>query len=84
MYYLYILKSLKDGEHYIGITDNVSKRVAEHNSGKTKSTKNRRPFILIYKEEHKSRITARERERYLKSYSGAKEKKELIEKYTKD
>jgi putative endonuclease len=70
MYYVYILKSLKDGFKYTGITDNIVRRLNDHNSGKNKSTKNRRPFVLIYKEETINRIEARKREAYLKSGIG--------------
>ena len=82
-YYLYIIKSLKDNNYYIGITTDPNKRIKEHNSGKNKSTKNRKPFILIYKEKFKNRILAREREKYLKSYSGVREKRKIIKKFDK-
>ncbi|MDO8452001.1 MAG: GIY-YIG nuclease family protein [bacterium] len=48
MYYLYVLRSLKDNKLYIGVTENIVRRVSEHNAGKNKSTRFRRPFILIY------------------------------------
>jgi putative endonuclease len=78
-YYLYILKSLKDNNHYTGISSNIEKRLLQHNSGKTRSTKNRKPFILIYKEKFPSRLEARKREIFLKSYHGSKEKMEILE-----
>ena len=46
------------------------KRIAEHNSGKTKSTKGYIPWELFFFEKHKTRKDAREREKYLKSGSG--------------
>jgi putative endonuclease len=79
-YYLYILKSLRDGKHYTGISSNVASRLAQHNSGKAKSTSHRRPFILIYTEKFNSRLDARDREKYLKSYRGSKEKLKILEK----
>ena len=79
-FYLYILKSLKDNNYYVGITSNIDKRLKQHNSGKTISTKHRRPFILIYSEKHASRTLAREREKFLKSYKGVAEKRKIIEK----
>ncbi|MDD5396434.1 MAG: GIY-YIG nuclease family protein [Candidatus Moranbacteria bacterium] len=78
-YYFYILKSLKDKKHYTGISKDPSNRLKQHNSGKTTSTKSRRPFVLIYKEKYPSRIEARNREKYLKSYMGSKEKMEILE-----
>lgn len=79
MCHLYILKSLKDKKYYVGITSNFSKRLEYHNNGYVKSTKNRRPFSLIYSEEYASMSEARIREKYLKSYKGSKEKLTIIE-----
>lgn len=47
-YYVYVLESQKDGNLYIGVTDNIDRRVQQHNLGKSKSTRPRRPFKLIY------------------------------------
>lgn len=77
--YLYILESLKDGNHYVGISYDVKARFSYHNAGKVRSTKGRVPFKLIYTEMHSDRISAREREKFLKSYRGAKEKLTIIE-----
>jgi putative endonuclease len=66
-YYLYVLKSLKDEKLYIGVTSNVTRRLQEHNSGKNKSTKPRRPFILVYKEEFCDRHAAYKYEWYVKN-----------------
>jgi len=72
MYFVYVLKSKKDGKLYTGITNDIKRRIKEHNKGvvSTPSTKNRGPFELIYFEKLKSRINAREREKYLKSGAG--------------
>jgi len=67
MYFLYILKSLKDSGYYIGITDKIEKRLKEHNSGKTKSIKSRIPFILIYTEAYLNKTEARKKEIILKT-----------------
>lgn len=71
MFYLYILKSKKDCEKYIGSTNDLRKRLALHNSGKIYSTKLRRPFELIYYEAYKSEKDARKREQNLKLRSRA-------------
>jgi putative endonuclease len=47
MFCVYVLKSEKDGGMYIGKTNDLKRRLAEHNSGQTQSTKSRRPFILL-------------------------------------
>ncbi|MCW1949266.1 MAG: GIY-YIG nuclease family protein [Candidatus Shapirobacteria bacterium] len=79
---LYILKSENFDRYYVGISANAQKRITEHNLGKTKSTKAHRPWKLIYTEQYPDYRLAREREKYLKSYSGAGEKKKIIDKYS--
>jgi len=70
MFYVYILQSRKDEQFYIGFTKNLKKRIKDHNTGGTKSTKPRRPLKLIYYEAHKSEKDARRRERYFKTDKG--------------
>jgi len=79
MYFVYILRSKKDNKHYTGITNNLERRLKEHNHGKnsTLSTKNRGPFELIYYEIVKNRMVAREREKYFKSGVGRRYLKNL-------
>ena len=81
MFYLYILKSKRDGNFYIGSTNNLKKRYIEHNSGKVFSTKLRRPLELIYYEAYKIEKDARKRESNLKLRSRAftQLKKRIIE-----
>ena len=64
--YTYVLKSLKDNKLYIGSTTDLDRRVDEHNSGKNKSTKYRRPFILVYSERFDTITEARFREKVFK------------------
>ncbi|MBI5872865.1 MAG: GIY-YIG nuclease family protein [Candidatus Omnitrophica bacterium] len=52
MYYVYVLLSLKDKKFYIGFSEDVKKRLADHNAGRNTSTKPRRPLKLIYYEAH--------------------------------
>ena len=78
MYNLYILQSLKDLGYYIGITDDVDKRIKEHNQGKTKSIKNRIPFVLKYLEKYNIKTEARKREILLKK--NYQIRKELLSK----
>ena len=79
MCYLYILKSLKDRKYYVGITSNLNARLEYHNKGMVKSTRNRKPFDIIYNEKHVTMSEARKREKYLKSYKGSGEKLKIIE-----
>ena len=78
MYTVYVLKSLRDGKQYTGYSSDVNRRILEHNSGKTESTRRRRPFELIYTEEYQSEEEAKERERFLKSGKGREELKKLL------
>ena len=48
MFYFYVLYSLKDDKLYKGSSSNLLNRLKQHNAGRTKSTKHRRPLILLY------------------------------------
>jgi len=62
MYFVYILQSLKDLGYYIGQTEDLDDRIKKHNKGLVKSTRSRKPFILIKKEFFNTRGEARKRE----------------------
>jgi len=66
-YYIYILKSRKDGNLYIGQTGNLDKRLNAHYSGKVNSTRHRLPLELVYREKFVNRSQAIRREKELKS-----------------
>ena len=70
MWYVYILKSQIDQCLYIGSTNNIKRRLFEHNSGKVDSTKSRIPFLLEAYIAVKNKEKAIEVERYLKTGSG--------------
>ncbi|MGB0403942.1 MAG: GIY-YIG nuclease family protein [Salibacteraceae bacterium] len=72
MFFLYVLKSKNKKFRYVGISSNVERRFAEHNSGKSNSTRGFKPFDLIHVEKFQSRIEARTREKFLKSGQGRK------------
>ena len=78
MIYVYIIKSLKDNGYYVGISDNLEKRLKRHNKGNVRSTKSRRPFILVKSELYDNYSLARQREKEIKSYKGGVQFKELI------
>ena len=69
-YYVYILKSGKDGNNYVVYTNNLRERLALHNAGKVLSTKNRLPIELIYFEGCLNQQDATHREKYLKTHYG--------------
>ncbi len=74
MFYVYVIISLVDFSTYIGSTEDIQKRLKEHNQGKTKSIKHRIPFKLIYYEAYETKTQARKREIELKKNSWEKEK----------
>jgi predicted GIY-YIG superfamily endonuclease len=70
MWYVYILKSLKDNELYIGSTNNIQRRLNEHNSAMVDSTKSRIPLRLKAYIAVKDKAKAIELEQYFKTGSG--------------
>ena len=78
MYYLYILKSNKDGKYYIGSTSDIERRLIEHNSGRSRYTKNKGPFELAHKETYNTNSEAKKREFYLKSLKSRKAIEKII------
>ena len=66
MYNTYIIQSEKNNSYYVGQTDNLEKRLAEHNRGKNKYTKNKIPWRLVYKESFETRGEAMKRENEIK------------------
>lgn len=71
MFYVYVIKSKKDGELYIGFTNNLKRRLLEHNNSENSSTKSRIPFELVYFEAYKVEEEARDREHNLKLRANA-------------
>ena len=71
-FYTYVLVSLKDLRFYIGYTNDLRRRLEEHNSGKSFATKPRRPLQLLYYEACPNKDDAENREVYLKSTIGRK------------
>ena len=77
-FYVYIIKSEKDGKFYTGYTSNLESRIKAHNIGLVRSTKHRRPFHLVKFETFETRREAMWREWQLKSKDvGSKEKAKL-------
>ena len=72
MFYLYVLKSIIDKKYYIGSTNNIERRLEEHNRGQTKSTKFRKPFLLVLKEEYTTIEEVKYIEKKLKSFKNKK------------
>lgn len=80
-YYIYVLKSKKDGEFYTGYTIDLKNRLNQHNTGEVRSTKNRLPMELIYFEGCLNQQDATHREKYLKTSWGKRYIKNRIKNY---
>lgn len=81
-WYTYIL-TCKDGSYYVGIANNLERRVALHNSGRgSKYLLSKLPVALIHSEELPDKSSARIREIQLKGWTGQKKKK-LIKGFLK-
>ena len=69
-WYVYVLRSSKDNNFYIGSTGNLKRRLLEHQNGKNISTSKRLPVELFYFEGHRSKDDAIRREKYFKTTKG--------------
>ncbi len=78
MYYIYAIRSLVRNYLYVGMTNDLERRIKEHNNGENRSAKAYKPFELIYKETFNSRLEARKREKYFKSGVGKEFLKSLM------
>jgi len=78
MFYVYVLKSEKNGDIYIGYTKDLKERLKTHNQGKVKSTKGLRNWVLIYYEGYRSKSDAIRREKQLKQHKPKTDLKEQI------
>jgi putative endonuclease len=81
MYFVYAIKSAVKNYIYVGLTNDLSRRISQHNAGSTRTTRAYRPFTLLHFEELPDRPAACQREKYLKSGVGKeflKLKRDLI------
>jgi putative endonuclease len=69
-FYIYVLRSEKDKNFYVGYSNDLKSRFEQHCKGQVSSTKDRRPFELIYSEACLDKRDAMHREKYLKTYHG--------------
>lgn len=77
-YIVYILYSRKGHRLYVGCTSNIDKRLKRHQNGYVGTTADRRPLDLIHTEPFESKADAFNRERFLKSLWGSREKKNIL------
>jgi len=70
MYFTYAIRSVIRNYTYVGLSNDIKRRFNQHNKGYNRTTKPYRPFVIIYTKEFKTRVEAREHEKYLKSSKG--------------
>lgn len=71
MHFVYILESEKDSQHwYVGVTDNVERRLHEHNEGNSAHSNKYKPWRIKNYIAFEGRQKAELFERYIKSHSG--------------
>lgn len=78
---VYILKSKVDDGFYVGYTENIKRRLKEHNSGLNQSTKSKKPWKLIFFEGYLDKKDAQRREKYLKTSQGMRLLKRMLKEY---
>ncbi len=82
-FFVYVLRSQKDGKFYIGLSDAVERRYLQHQMGMNTSTYCRRPFTLVHYEAFISKRDAERRERYFKTAKGKTTLKQMLRNYLK-
>ncbi len=80
-HYVYVLESLKNKELYIGFSDDLHRRLQEHNRGLNFSTKPYIPWQLIHYEAYLNKDDAERRENYLKTNQGSRLLKRMLKEY---
>ncbi len=80
-HYVYLLQSLKNKGLYIGVTDDLRKRLRAHNEGLNFPTKPHRPWQLIHYEAYRNMKDAERREKYLKTNQGSRLLTRMLKEY---
>lgn len=81
MFTVYIIQSVKTHGYYVGCSSNLYQRIEKHNHGANKFTRNKSPWILVYKEILPTKHLALIRERQIKNYKGGRAFKKLLLNY---
>ncbi len=85
--FVYILRSLRTNKFYIGSTNDLNRRLIQHQSGESKYTKDTGPYKLEFSQEYENLLEARKVERWLKAQKSAKllvtiiENKKIMKKF---
>jgi putative endonuclease len=80
-YYVYVLRSLRDGHWYVGFTHDLRSRLRLQSSGAVKSTSPRRPVELIFYEAYRNEYDAKRRESHFKTSKGKNSLQVMLGEY---
>jgi len=78
-YHVYILQSEVDDCYYVGSTQDIEARLVRHNQGRSKYTRGKRPWKLVFRESHPDRSSAIKREKQIKSRKSRKYIRGLVQ-----
>ena len=78
MYYVYILLNETKTRTDTGVTDDVDKRLTDHNAGRVKSSSPYRPYKIVHLESFKTMSEARQKEKFYKSTIGRRKLKKMV------
>ncbi|MFH1608867.1 MAG: GIY-YIG nuclease family protein [Patescibacteria group bacterium] len=78
MWYVYILKSVQGNKYYIGCSNNIERRLLEHNKGYNTATVKDKPWKVVYCEKFNNQKEAYLREKKIKSYKSGNAFKKLL------
>jgi len=81
MYYVYVLRSERDGNLYVGYSSDLQKRLELHATGRVLSTEHRRPLELVYYEGCINQQDALHREKYMKTAYGKRYIRNRLKEY---
>jgi len=85
MWYVYVIKSLKNERLYVGSTNDIKRRLKEHNDGVGgKYTKNNRPFKLVFYEAFLNKKDAMKDELFFKTGYGREVLKTKLKNYLQE
>ena len=79
MPFVYILQSESTSRFYVGCTEQVARRLIEHQRGQTRSTRGRGPWKLVFEEPHPTLTEALKREHQIKSWKSRRSIQQLID-----
>ncbi len=71
-YRVYVIRN-REGKFYIGLSDDVARRVQQHNAGQSRWTKGRGPWTIVWQSEESSLTDAKKLENRLKRQGRGKD-----------